>query len=114
MDIFKRGTLVKITVDGVEDHDVGWAIGGMHPTGMGIYEQISIHSYPSCDDFFGKETIVFTGNVATIIKYIGRPCRINPNPEFFKYDIYEILINGDIRQIFRFNIEKIKEQDFLK
>ena len=45
--------------------------------------------------------------VATIIRYVGRPPRITRDPKWFKYDVYEILVGNSLCQVFRQNIEPI-------
>ena len=72
-----------------------------------IYSEISLDSYPSCNDFFGESTVVVDGDLATILSKKGRPWQINSKPQWSHYDIYEILIDGAIRNIFKFNLEPI-------
>jgi len=103
------GQLIKICLDGLCYSEAGFALGGsISSEEMKIFETISLNSFPSCNDFLGKSTLIRNGDVGVVIRYIGRPDKVNKNPKWFNYDIYEILINESQRQIFRQNIEPIK------
>ena len=75
-----------------------------HKSGIKLYEKIDLLSYPSCKDFFGETTDVSSSDIATIIGRIGRPQRISVGVKWSLYDVYEILIDGKVRQVFRHNI----------
>jgi hypothetical protein len=66
-----------------------------------------METYPSCDDFQGETTIVNENDLAIVVRYAGRPMQIPRDPKWFYYDIYEIIIKGQIRQIFVQNLEAI-------
>ena len=101
----QSGTLIKIlirenrcTVDGFAtlcthgdkyNHNTGTA-----------FEKIRLSSFPSCNDFFGETSVVHHGQVATIISYVGRPHQIRPGLSQEIYDVYEVLIDGERRQLF--------------
>ena len=70
-----------------------------------LYERIDLMSYPSCNDFFGRTSTAVTGDVATVIRYVGRPMSVRGGKNMIQYDVYEILIDGEFRQVFRNNIE---------
>jgi hypothetical protein len=72
-----------------------------------IHEKISLSNYPSCNDFFGGQTVVRHGDLATVLSFKGRPFQINSDLQWDYYDVYEILIAGSIRNIFSFNIEPL-------
>jgi hypothetical protein len=102
------GLLIKITIKGLQCSQDGFFMGGIakEKDALLIFEEINLKTYPSSNDFFGNATVVNSGDEAIIVKYIGRPERITRDPKWFKYDVYEILINGCIRQIFAQNIRK--------
>lgn len=105
------GQLVLIVTDGLNLTPDGFATGNAVDGGLQIFEHIDMRTYPSCYDFTGKNTKVRTGDIATICQYMGRPDCINKNPQWFCYDIYEIFIHGEIRQIFRQNIKLLYPKD---
>ena len=75
---------------------------------MVIFEEINIHTYPSTNDFNGYCINVKEGDVAIILRHVGRPERVKRDPAWFKYDIYEIFVRGTRCQVFRQNIKKPK------
>jgi len=103
------GTLCTIKLDGFKCSDGGYAVVGTNHGGKGstVFRKINLSSYPSCGDFVGDASIVNDGDVAVIIEYAGRPDRINSDPRWFNYDVYEVFIKGSIRQIFRQNLRAI-------
>ena len=70
-----------------------------------IFSEISLSNYPSCNDFLGDQTVVSHGDLATVLSFKGRPYSISTSLQWGCYDVYEILINGVIREIFQFNIK---------
>jgi len=72
--------------------------------GMRLYEKINLETYPSWNDFHGKSTMASDGDIVTICRKVGRPARIRKGQDFLCYDVYEILINGEIRQAFKHNL----------
>ena len=112
MNKLKPGQLVVILTDGLNLTPDGFAMGGIAKAGgLKVFERIDLSTFPSCYDFKGESTIVKTGDVATVCDFIGRPFSINTNPQWFCYDIYEIFIRGNIRQVFKQNIYPIWESD---
>ena len=105
MDKITPGTLISIKVEGLTVTEDGFATVSTTGKSFKIFEDINLKSYPSCNDFFGKTTVVHEGDVAIITKYVGRPDRITRDPAWFKYDVYEIYLPGGPRKIFRQNIE---------
>lgn len=77
-----------------------------------IFNEIDLGSFPSHDDFRGEMTVVNDGDLATVISFKGRPESINSDPQWACYDVYEILADGCIRNIFRYNIEAIPDDGF--
>ena len=98
---FKKGDLFEVVVRNLNLTREGFATGEKIGKDLLLHEQIDLHAYPSCNDFFGKITKVPAGTKATVIRYIGRPDRISRNPRWFDYDVYEILVLGEVRQIFK-------------
>ena len=72
-----------------------------------LFSEISLSSYPSCNDFLGDQTVVRHGDLATVLSFKGRPWGIQGHPKWKCYDVYEILIDGVIRNIFQHNIMPI-------
>jgi hypothetical protein len=102
--MFKPGQLVTVSVSGLNYTPDGFATGGLKEGGILFFEWIDLESYPSWNDFKGVSTLAKEGDVATICKLIGRPMKITRDPDWFYYDIYEILIRGTVRQAFRQNL----------
>jgi len=111
----KPGQVIKIKVKGLQYSSDGWATAGrcrdqeMDVPAILIFDEIDIYSYPSFSDFLGTSIIVKEGETGTIIKYIGRPFKIQRDTAWFQYDIYEILIKNTVKQIFKQNICVIKK-----
>ncbi len=74
-----------------------------------VTETIDLESYPSCRDFLGKEVVCSSGQTATIVSYLGRPWRIRNTKNFCEYDIYEVLVNNTICNIFSVNLLPIDD-----
>ena len=106
---FKSGTLVKILVREKRVTSDGFATlgsyGGRYNHDVGVvYEEIRLSTFPSCNDFFGEKSVVCHGQLATVLSYVGRPEQIRPGLSQEIYDVYEVLIDGAVRQIFCQNI----------
>ena len=43
-------------------------------------------------------------DAATVIRYVGRPRQISVGDKWSPYDVYEILIDGKVCQVFRYNM----------
>jgi hypothetical protein len=105
---FKKGDLFEVLISNqLNVTSDGFATGRRLSGSIVLFEYIDVVTYPSCNDFFGKETLAREGIKGTVIKYIGRPIAISRNPVWFNYNIYEVLILGDIRQIFQQNMRAI-------
>jgi len=70
-----------------------------------ICEFINLESYPSWNDFAGEESIICEGDIASVIRFVGRPFRINHEKTWDLFDVYEILFKGSKRQVFRCNLQ---------
>ena len=106
--ILVPGEMVMINLEGLTYSEDGFAMGGTGPEGaLGLYEEINQMSYPSCNDFKGKKIDVYHGDVALVVSYAGRPRQINHNPEWFNYDIYNVVVRGTPCQAFRQNLLRV-------
>jgi len=70
-----------------------------------LFEEIDLRSYPGWNDFHGKILVVEDGFVATVLRHMGRPLQISSGDKWSAYDVYEILIDNHVYQIFGFNLE---------
>ena len=103
------GEMVVINLEGLTYSEDGFAMGGSGPEGaLGLYEEINRMSYPSCNDFKGKRINVYHGDIALVVSYAGRPAQINQNPEWFNYDIYNVVVRGTPCQAFRQNLLRME------
>ena len=103
------GVLCKIHLEGVIITEDGFATVGRRSNGfVEVFETIDLSSYPSCSDFKGGTTLVKQGDVVIIMKYVGRPLKVVYDPRWFMYDVYEVLVKGNLRQMFRQNLIKIQ------
>ncbi len=103
---FVPGELVEIRTSTCHTDDglrTTWAAG----KGIKISERINLHNYPSFQDFEGKDVICEEGQVATIVRLVGRPSSITFQAQNWPYDVYEILIEGQTAQLFANNLLKI-------
>ena len=78
--------------------------------GISLYPTIDLHNYPSYNDFLGEPYNCLPGQIATVIKRIGRPLRIREGSQFWEYDVYEILLDGIFLHVFAVNIAHVDGQ----
>ena len=65
-------------------------------------------TFPSFNDFSGKQVQIKHGTFVTILEHMGRPFKISKDPKWFAYEVYKILCPcGSICHIFRQNLKKI-------
>ena len=108
--MLKLGQLVAVLVENNHHTPDGFATGRVGKgESIHFFERIDLFAYPSWNDFLGKTTLAREGDIATIYKFIGRPHRIRGGEKLKHYDVYEILINGTIRQAFRLNLKPLKK-----
>ncbi len=109
---FAVGEIVKVKVKGLLYTQDGFAAGGQtnDEDCILVFEMIDQTTFPSFSDFLGKSSIVRHGDLVTILKHVGRPHSITRDTALFKYDIYEILVSGQVRQAFAQNLEKVQKQ----
>mgnify|MGYP001247957460 CR=1 FL=1 len=106
-DKLKKGQLIRFLVKNLNYTPDGFSTGKIDKGMFILYEEIDIISFPSFNVFMGNSVPVRDGEVATIIRYVGRPLSITRDPKWFKYDVYEILVGNSLCQVFRQNIEPI-------
>ena len=105
---FVKGEILRVNVDGLLYTSEGFATGHAGSCdGLLVFEFIDLTTFPSFNDFCGDTTVIKHGELITVIKYIGRPSCVSRDTQWFKYDVYDIMINGQIRQIFSQNLERV-------
>ena len=107
---FYPGQLAVTRVTGRLYSEDGWAMGGWHgedANSLKVYEKISLDNFPSSNDFFGDSSIMTDGQIVIIVRSLGRPMGLSSRSPHSVYDVYEIMLDGVTRQVFRNNIEKI-------
>lgn len=110
---YTSGQLVKLVIKERCYTPDGFAtvgtIGVQDMSSAEIFCEIDLQSFPSSNDFKGDPTIVKDGDLATVLSYRGRPVQVNSGMNWDHYDVYEILVNGNICNIFQYNTEIIPE-----
>jgi hypothetical protein len=102
---FKSGDLAIFRIEpGIHFTEDGFTTILVHGKSLCIPENINLNTYPSCSDFTGKMTEVKDGDIVLILRFLGRPMQIVKDPDWFQYDVYSILINGNIGQAFKQNL----------
>ena len=110
MKKFSPGEIVRVKVNGLMYTPEGFAAGSKSGAdGLLIFEMIDVVTFPSFNDFLGKSSLVKEGDLLTIIDYVGRPHQISKDTKWFKYDIYNVLAEGQVRQIFSQNICRMSD-----
>ena len=103
------GTLCKIKIEGLNYTPDGFMCAHHDgPLSSRLFQNIDIFTYPSSRDFFGKNIIVRENDIALVVKYSGRPISIKKDPEWFCYDVYQILVKGFLGEIFYQNLSVLK------
>ena len=77
---------------------------GINKKAIHVYEFIDLVTYPSCNDFHGAKSLVVEDQLAVVIKHVGRPVNVSRDPVWFMYDVYDVLVDGKIRQMFQQNL----------
>jgi hypothetical protein len=103
---FQSGELVEILIDRCHTPD-GLTTTHAIPAGIQLYEKILLENYPSFNDFAGNIISCDKGQLATVMRYVGRPRSISSHKNFWCYDVYEILVKGYLVQVFANNLSKI-------
>ena len=78
----------------------GFSYGSTSSESILIFKKIDLQSYPSFHDFLGSHTEVKQGDIATVIRFVGRPIKIREGKKWSHYDVYEIMIHGSLYQAF--------------
>jgi len=106
--LFTSGELVEVitstchTPDGLR---TTWA----EQDGIKLSEWVNLSAYPSFRDFEGKDVICQPDQIATVVKSVGRPHSITWHSNNWRYDVYEILVAGQLAQIFANNLGKVNQ-----
>ena len=108
---FNSGDLVVLRVINRSTTEEGLTTLGSHLSKRHavVYEHINLQSYPSCNDFFGKSTVIEDGVQGIVIEKIGRPESIIQSKCWEQYDVYAVLFDGYTCHIFGHNLEHINE-----
>ena len=107
----KMGDIVRLAVESSRD---GFSTFSRSGSEFILYETVDLATYPSCKDFLGERVKVQEGDMATVIRLIGRPEKIRAGPAWSRYDIYEIMIHGKLCHAFRQNIVHDKKYVYNK
>ena len=108
MKPYSPGTLVKINTSTTATSDgFTTARAGPHEAIL-VTEFIDLETFPSCKDYHGKEVLCRHGEPATILAFLGRPFRITQRGGW-EYDVYEILVNENVCQVFSINLNALVE-----
>ena len=103
------GTLCAVRLDGLIFTPDGFStIKGEKRKRARAFETIDLFSFPSFNDFKGKNIVVREGDLVLVMKKIGRPQSIIKDPKWFQYDVYEVMIENSVVQMFKQNLLPIK------
>ena len=108
--VLHEGRLVQIISKGRHYTDDGFATTSTSmckDDHLILFESIDIGSYPGWDDFHGNWIKVPNGSFAAVLKYVGRPYQISAADRWCQYDIYEVLIDMKVCQVFRHNLQPV-------
>jgi len=108
MKKYNTGELVKINTLRTATDDGMCTAKALPDNCIIIAEKIDLKTYPSCHDFSGKGITCEEGQTGTVVTYLGRPWKIKKSPQFCDYDIYEVLVNDTVCQIFSVNLKPIE------
>ena len=104
----RPGTLCCIKLDGLVFTPDGFATAkGEKRKKARMYERIDLFTFPSFNDFKGRYIIVEDGDLALVVRKIGRPSSITNDPKWFEYDVYEVMIENMVLQVFKNNLKEI-------
>ena len=111
MGILKPNQPVRVVINpsGINPTHNGFATYGYFSdkSKITLYQYVDINTYPSSNDFYGDSYPIDINSVGTVISHVGRPARISRDPRWCQFDLYEIMIQGKIVQVFRQNLEPI-------
>jgi hypothetical protein len=112
MSDYKKGDLVTFHVIGRHYSEDGLGINVNMRTHshkvLTLCENINLENFPSFNDFTGKHIEVTHGDMAIILKKVGRPEKISEGKKWNAYDVYQVMTTSlQICQVFRYHIDKI-------
>ena len=105
--VLQEGRLVQIISKGrhfTEDGFATTSTSSCKDDHLILFERIDLGSYPGSNDFHGDSITVPNGSFATVLRFIGRPSQLSSAERWMEYDIYEVLIEMKVCQIFRHNL----------
>ena len=73
-----------------------------------VFETIDLETFPSHNDFHGEEILCHPRQAATVMSFLGRPVKISTSERCQEYDVYEVLVNKSICQIFAANLVSLQ------
>ena len=76
-----------------------------------VSEKINLDVYPSYNDFTGASHTLCPDETATVVTYVGRPWKIRKTDDFEEFDVYEVLVNDFVCQIFSGNLLLVEGQE---
>tara|TARA_B100000214_G_C23937960_1_gene614125 strand:- start:1026 stop:1361 length:336 start_codon:yes stop_codon:yes gene_type:complete len=104
------GTICCVKLDGLIFTSEGFAmIEGEKRKMARAYEKIDLLTFPSFNDFKGRHVIVSDGDLVMVVRKIGRPASIQNDPKWFQYDVYEVMIENSVVQMFKQNLKIIND-----
>jgi hypothetical protein len=111
MKILKPNQPVRVVINasGINPTHNGFATYGYFSdkSKIVLYQYVDMVTYPSANDFHGESYKIDIDSVGTVICHVGRPMQISRDPTWCQFDLYEIMIQGKIVQVFRQNLEPI-------
>lgn len=107
------GSLVKLGFDSQDRTDLDFVTCGGDDKFVSLWEHVDLETFPSCNDFHGRNIRVPKGTVAMIVDVIGPPnsvlmhltLRSEPAPPTHRllrndFNVYDILVQGKKFQAF--------------
>ena len=104
-----NGSICQIKLDGSTLSEAGYTMIDTYSQSHAakLFQKIDLREFPSISNFTGESTQVSDGDIMLIIGCAGRPDKIRSGDSWSNYDVYDVLIHGVIRQIFRHNITSL-------
>ena len=77
---------------------------------MLLNKKINLDNFPSFNDYTGELSEVNHGDIAIVLRKVGRPYKITQSVKWTMYDVYEILTKDiRVRQVFRYHIDLVEK-----
>jgi len=107
MDRYAPGMLVEINGSTTATSDGFATARAAADGGIIVTEEVDLRTFPSWDDFHGKDVFCRDSQTGTVISFLGRPDQIIDSHTGWEYDVYEVFVNKAICQIFAINLRAI-------